>query len=86
MSENDIQIPSETSAAEPVGAVEVSSNDPLLYGIDTWPGMPLVGPCTIEEANARIDEAEREIEEEGGMDWAEFKSLLKNRHTPSYAI
>lgn len=72
--------------AEPIGAVAVHANDDKLYSIDNWPGMPLVGPADIDEANARIDEAEREIDENGGMDWAEFKSMLLSRHASSYAI
>ena len=73
-------------AAEPIGAVASNYDDEQLYGIDHWPGMPLVGPANVDEANARIDEAEREMEENGGMDWAEFKSMLVNRHLASYAI
>jgi hypothetical protein len=72
--------------AEPIGAVAVHANDDKLYSIDNWPGMPLVGPADIDEANARIDEAEREIDENGGIDWAEFKSMLLSRHASSYAI
>ena len=72
--------------AEPIGAVTLHSDDEQLYGIDNWPGMPLVGPADIDEANARIDQAEREIDENGGMDWADFKSMLLSKHASSYAI
>lgn len=56
--------------AESIGAVAIHGDDEKLYGIDNWPGMPLVGPADIDEANARIDEAEREIEENGGRNLA----------------
>ena len=72
--------------SEPIGAIAQNYDDEQLYGIDNWPGMPLVGPANINEANTRIDEAEREIEDNGGMDWVEFKSMLINRHASSYAI
>ena len=55
--------------AEPIGAVAVHGVDEQLYGIDNWPGMPLVGPADIEEANARINQAEREIENGEVFDW-----------------
>ena len=71
---------------EPVGAVTPHRDNEQLFGIDNWPGMPLVGPADINEANARIDQAEHEIDENGGMDWADFKSMLLSKHTSSYAI
>ena len=72
---------------EPVGAAVRTSVDDNMYGIDDWPGMPLVGPVTIDEANSRIDQAEQEIDNDKGMDWEVFKSLLKSKHTSaSYAI
>ena len=55
--------------AEPIGAVTLHSDDEQLYGIDNWPGMPLVGPADINEANARIDQAEYEIENGEVFDW-----------------
>ena len=73
-------------AAESISAIAQDFDDEQLYGIDHWPGMPLVGPTNIDETIARIDEAEREIDEDGGMDWSEFKSMLINRHTPAYAV
>ena len=78
--------PLESGAAEPVGALALNYDDEQLYGVDTWPGMPLVGPTNIDEVNARIDEAELEIDEDGGMEWDDFKSMLMNKHTTSYAI
>jgi hypothetical protein len=44
-------------AAEPVGAAMRADVSTLGYDIDNWPGMPLVGPGTLEEMNARIDQA-----------------------------
>ena len=79
MKENKDNIPFE-GCAEPVGAVVQNFDDEQQYGIDNWPGMPLVGPSNIDEANARIDQAEREIDENGGMDWDDFKSMLLSRH------
>ncbi len=76
----------ESGAAEPVGAVATNYDDEQLYGVDTWPGMPLVGPANIDEVNARINKAEHEIDEDGGMEWNDFKSMLMKRHATSYAI
>jgi len=56
-------------AEEPIGAIASDFDDEQLYGIDNWPGMPLVGPTNIEETNARIDEAEREIACGEVYDW-----------------
>ena len=56
-------------AAEPVVAAVRSDVSTLGYDIDTWPGMPLVGPDNIEEMNARIDQAEQEMENDNGFSW-----------------
>ena len=42
--------------------------------IDNWPGMPLVGPSNLEEMNARIDQAEQEINEGIGFSWEQVMS------------
>ena len=81
MEDNKDLFPLESGAAEPVGALALNYDDEQLYGVDTWPGMPLVGPTNIDEVNARIDEAELEIDEDGGMEWDDFKSMLMNKHT-----
>jgi len=86
MEDNNKDIISSDTVAEPVGAIAVNADNKQLYGIDHWPGMPIVGPTDIEEAHARIDEAEHEIDGNGGMDWTEFKSMLAHRHASSYAI
>ena len=56
-------------AAEPVGAA--TRDDASIYGydIDSWPGMPLVGPNNIDEMNARIDQAEQEMDCDNGFSW-----------------
>lgn len=69
MKENTDHVPTEHLAAEPVGAIAPDFDNEQLYGIDNWPGMPLVGPANIEETNARIDEAEREIANGEVYDW-----------------
>ncbi len=56
-------------AAEPVAAAVRSDVSTLGYDIDTWPGMPLVGPDNIEEMNARIDQAEQEMDNDNGFSW-----------------
>ena len=56
-------------AAEPVAAAVRNDVSTLGYDIDTWPGMPLVGPDNIEEMNARIDQAEQEMENDNGFSW-----------------
>ena len=58
-------------AAEPVGAAVRSYVSALGYDIDNWPGMPLVGPDNIEEMNARIDQAEQEMDDDKGFVWEE---------------
>ena len=68
MKEKKDVIPFE-GCAEPIGAVAIHGDDEKLYGIDNWPGMPLVGPANIDEVNARIDKAEREIENGEVFDW-----------------
>ena len=56
-------------AAEPVGAAMRADVSTLGYDIDNWPGMPLVGPDNLEEMNARIDQAEQEINAGIGFSW-----------------
>lgn len=58
-------------AAEPVGAAVRSDVSALGYDIDNWPGMPLVGPDNIAEMNARIDQAEQEMDDDKGFVWEE---------------
>ena len=58
-------------AAEPVGTALRSDVSVLGYDIDNWPGMPIVGPSDLEELNARIDQAEQEMNEENGYSWEE---------------
>ncbi len=56
-------------AAEPVAAAVRNDVSTLGYDIDSWPGMPLVGPDNIEEMNARIDQAEQEMDTDNGFSW-----------------
>ena len=56
-------------AAEPVGAVMRNDVSVLWYDIDNWPGMPLVGPDDVAEMNARIDQAEQEMDNNNGISW-----------------
>ena len=58
-----------TMASEPVAAAMRSDVSALGYDIDYWPGMPLVGPDNIEEMNARIDQAEQEMDDDKGFVW-----------------
>ena len=65
-------------AAEPVGAATRADVSALGYDIDNWPGMPLVGPDNLEDMNARIDQAEREINEGIGFSWEQVMSDAKS--------
>ena len=56
-------------AAEPVGAAVRNDVSSMGYNIDSWPGMPLVGPSNNEEMNARIDQAEQEMDHDNGFSW-----------------
>ena len=56
-------------AAEPVGAAVRNDVSSMGYNIDNWPGMPLVGPSNNEEMNARIDQAEQEMDNDHGFSW-----------------
>ena len=56
-------------ASEPVGASKRADVSTLGYDIDNWPGMPLVGPSNLEDMNARIDQAEQEIDKGLGFSW-----------------
>lgn len=56
-------------AAEPVGAATRSDVSSIGYSIDNWPGMPLVGPDNVEEMNARIDQAELDMDSDKGFFW-----------------
>ena len=51
-------------AAEPVGAATRSDVIVNGYDIDSWPGMPLVGPTNIDEMNAR-----KEMDYDNGFSW-----------------
>ncbi len=65
-------------AAEPIGAAIRADVSTLGHDIDNWPGMPLVGPSNQEEMNARIDQAEREINEGIGFSWEQVMSDAKS--------
>ena len=54
-------------AAEPVGTAVRDDVSAQGYDIDKWPGMPLVGPANIDEMNARIDQAEQEMDHDNGF-------------------
>ena len=56
-------------AAEPVGTAVRDDVSTPGYDIDKWPGMPLVGPASIDEMNARIDQAEQEMDHDNGFSW-----------------
>lgn len=56
-------------AAEPVGTAVRDDVSTPGYDIDKWPGMPLVGPANIDELNARIDQAEQEMDHDNGFSW-----------------
>ena len=56
-------------AAEPVDAAVRNDVSSMGYNIDSWPGMPLVGPSNNEEMNARIDRAEEEMDNNHGFSW-----------------
>lgn len=75
-------------AAEPIGAAIRADVSTLGYDIDNWPGMPLVGPSNQEEMNARIDQAEREINEGIGFSWeqvmSDAKSIVSRYETAVY--
>lgn len=75
-------------AAEPIGAAIRADVSTLGYDIDNWPGMPLVGPSNQEDMNARIDQAEREINEGIGFSWeqvmSDAKSIVSRYETAVY--
>ena len=58
------------------------------YDIDNWLGMPLIGPDNLEEMNARIDQAEREIDEGIGFSWEQVmldaQSIVSRYETTVY--
>ena len=56
-------------AAESVGAAMRNDVSSMGYNIDNWPGMPLVGPANIEDMNARIDQAEQEMDNSNSFSW-----------------
>ena len=56
-------------AAEPAGTAVRGDVSTPGYDIDKWPGMPLVGPANIDELNARIDQAEQEMDHDNGFSW-----------------
>ena len=75
-------------ATESVGTAMRSDVSTLGYDIDNWPGMPLVGPSNLEELNARIDQAEREIDEGIGFSWEQVildaQSIVSRYETVVY--
>ncbi len=73
-------------AAEPVGAAVRSDVSALGYDVDNWPGMPLVGPDNIEEMNARIDQAEQDMDNDNGFSWDQVMldaQAIVNRYATS---
>ena len=64
--------------AEPVGVTSYSSAIEERETLD-WEGMPTIGPSTYEEAISRIEEAEREIDENGGFAWDEVIQTVRLR-------
>jgi hypothetical protein len=76
------------TAAEPVGAVLRTDVSVLGYDIDNWPGMPLVGPATMEEVNVRLDQAEQEMREDKGFSWdqvmMEARMIVNRYESPAY--
>ena len=89
MSEEKKDIEQSTDmAAEPVGAAMRADVSTLGYDIDNWPGMPLVGPSNLEEMNARIDQAEQEINEGIGFSWEQVmldaQSIVSRYETAVY--
>ena len=78
----DIEQPADMTA-EPIGAVLRSDVSVMGYDIDNWPGMPLIGPSTMDEANARIDQAEQDINEDKGYSWEQVMmdaQMIVNRY------
>ena len=77
-----------TMASEPVAAAMRSDVSALGYDIDNWPGMPLVGPDNIEEMNARIDQAEKEMDDDKGFVWEQVmmdaQSIVNRYETAVY--
>jgi len=75
-------------AAEPVAAAMRSDVSAWGYDIDNWPGMPLVGPSNIDKMNARIDQAEQEIDNGNGFAWEqvmqEAQSIVNRYETAVY--
>ena len=75
-------------AAEPVGVAMRSDVSALGYNIDNWPGMPLAGPDNVDEMNARIDQAEQEINSGNGFSWEqvmqEAQSIVNRYATTVY--
>ena len=64
--------------AEPVGATSYSSTVEECEILD-WDDMPTIGPSTYEEAITRIEEAEQEIDENGGVAWEEVLQAARLR-------
>ncbi len=74
--------------AEPVGAAIRSDISTLGYNVDNWPGMPIVGPNDTDDLNARINQAEQEIEADRGFSWdqvmMEAQSIVNRYETTVY--
>jgi hypothetical protein len=64
--------------AEPIGATSCPSPIEKFKSLD-WEGMPSIGPSSYEEAVSRIEEAEREIDENGGVAWDEVLQAARLR-------
>ena len=75
-------------AAESAGVAVRSDVSSLGYDIDNWPGMPLVGPDNIDEMNARIDQAEQEMDNGIGFSWEQVmtdaQSIVNRYETAVY--
>lgn len=75
-------------AAEYAGVAVRSDVSSLGYDIDNWPGMPLVGPDNIDEMNARIDQAEQEMDNGIGFSWEQVmtdaQSIVNRYETAVY--
>ena len=69
---------SATSALASSGVTSYSSAIEERETLD-WEGMPTIGPSTYEEAISRIEEAEREIDENGGVAWDEVIQTVRLR-------
>ena len=65
--------------AEPVGTTSYSSAIDKECEVLKWDKMPTIGPSTYEEAISRIEEAERDIDENGGVAWEDVIQAARLR-------